>query len=316
MRAIVTGAAGFIGSHLSELLCRTGWEVVGVDSLTDYYSPDRKRDNLHAVKAGAGGRFAFHELDLLHADLRPLLEDVDVVFHQAGQPGVRLSWNTGFDTYVARNVLLTQRLLQASLKVGLQRFVYASSSSIYGNRASYPSREGDNPTPFSPYGVTKLAAEHLCSLYASNWELQTVSLRYFTVYGPRQRPDMAMSKFIDAALAGEPIPVFGDGGQIRDFTFVGDVVAANVAAASADVQPGTYLNVAGGGSITVSAMLDVLAAVVGRQLEVEHMQPQPGDVRQTGGSIDLAGRLLGWSPSTDLRTGLTEQVKWHLERQP
>ncbi|SDY66859.1 Nucleoside-diphosphate-sugar epimerase [Modestobacter sp. DSM 44400] len=309
MKALVTGAAGFVGSHTSEALLRLGHEVRGVDALTDYYDPMLKKANVQVLQDWA--RFDFRQADLLDADLAGLLDGVDVVFHLAAQPGVRSSWQNGFGVYAEANVMATQRLLEAARLSEVRRFVYASSSSVYGRAARYPTSEDAPTRPFSPYGVTKLAAEHLCTLYADNWGLPTVSLRYFTVYGPRQRPDMAMNRFIAAALEGHAIPVYGDGEQVRDFTFVQDVVAASLAAAEvADLAPGAVVNVAGGGSITVNGLVELLQTVVGRPVHTAEQPRQPGDVLQTGGTIDLAERLLGWRPQVAVPEGLAHQVAW------
>lgn len=309
--AVVTGVAGFIGSTLAERLVADGWAVRGIDCFTPYYDRDAKEANLAGLKKAEG--FTFIEADLRKTDLRPIIEAASVVFHEAAQPGVRLSWSDGFRDYVSQNVLATQRLLEAARAIGTERLVYASSSSVYGNAARYPSTENDLPRPHSPYGVTKLAGEHLCNLYASNWGLSTVSLRYFTVYGPRQRPDMAMHRLCEAALTGQPFPLYGDGSATRDFTFVDDVVSATIAAATADVTPGTVVNAAGGGSISMVALLDLAEELVGHPLSVDHRPPQPGDVDRTGGSIDLADRLLKWNPEVDVRSGLERQLRWHTE---
>lgn len=312
MRTLVTGVGGFVGSTLARELLADGHDVLGVDCFTPYYEPSVKRSNLEDVHDH--DRFELVTADLRTADLAALVDGADVVFHQAGQPGVRLSWSDGFAAYAEHNILATQRLLEAARTATVQRVVYASSSSVYGNAASYPTTEDDLPRPHSPYGVTKLAAEHLCGLYAANWDVPTVSLRYFTVYGPRQRPDMAFHRFIEAALDDRPIPLFGTGEQVRDFTFVGDIVAANIAAATADVAPGTVVNVAGGGSITVNELLGMLEDLLGRAIAVDRLPPQPGDVAATGGTIDRAGRLLGWQPAVDLRSGVAQQLDWHRSR--
>ncbi|MFL6099162.1 MAG: NAD-dependent epimerase/dehydratase family protein [Actinomycetales bacterium] len=304
----MTGAAGFIGSHLAQAALDAGHDVLGVDCLTDYYDPRIKRANL--ARLAAHDRFEHAAADLGSADLEPLIDGADVVHHLAGQPGVRLSWSTGFDTYVARNVTATQRLLEAARETRVGRLVYASSSSVYGNAPRYPTRETDLPAPYSPYGVTKLAGEHLCALYSGNWGVPAVVLRYFTVYGPRQRPDMGLHRFIAAAMSEQPIPVYGDGEQVRDFTFVEDVVHANLAAADADLPPGTIMNVAGGGSITVNELLALLGEVAGRELEVSRGPDQAGDVRQTGGSTDRAHELLGWEPKVTVAQGLRAQYAW------
>ncbi|WP_222192747.1 NAD-dependent epimerase/dehydratase family protein [Modestobacter italicus] len=307
MTVLVTGVAGFVGSAIARRLIAAGERVVGIDSFTDYYDPVRKRANLATVPAEG---LTLVEADLMTADLDALLTGVRVVFHEAGQPGVRRSWGTDFATYVEANVLTTQRLLEAATRAtDLRRLVYASSSSVYGNAVSYPTTEQHLPRPHSPYGVTKLAAEHLCTLYADNFGLPTVSLRYFTVYGPGQRPDMAFHRFIRAALADEPIRVFGSGEQVRDFTFVEDVVTANLLAAEADVPPGSVFNVSGGGSITVNEVLDVLTGIAGRPLRVERVDTVAGDVRRTGGSSEAIRAALGWQPTVDVPTGLSAQ--WH-----
>ena len=312
MRALVTGVAGFIGSSLTDALLARGDHVVGVDCFTPYYDHGAKDSNL--TSARGSDRFELVEADLRTDAVEPLVDGVDVVFHEAAQPGVRLSWSGGFADYVGHNVLATQRLLEAVKATGSAKVVYASSSSVYGNAPAYPTTEDDLPRPHSPYGVTKLAAEHLCNLYASNWGVPTISLRYFTVYGPRQRPDMAFHRLLEAALSGGSFPLYGDGSAVRDFTFVGDVVAANLGAADSDTTPGTVVNVAGGSSITMRDLLDLAGEVVGAPVQVERLPNQPGDVARTGGTIDRAQRILGWAPITDLRAGLTAQADWHRAR--
>lgn len=311
LTALVTGAAGFVGSHLAERAHEAGYDVIAVDNLTPYYEPSLKKENAEALIA-CGIRFI--EADLLELDLDELLADVDVVFHQAGQPGVRASWAQGFEDYIDANIRLTQKLLEASRHAGLRRFVYASSSSVYGHARSYPVRESVLPRPYSPYGVTKLAAEQLCSLYAANWSLPTVSLRYFTVYGPRQRPDMAFRRLIDAALGGDPFPLMGDGKQVRDFTYVDDVVGANLAAAEHDVNPGDVVNIAGGSTISLLEVIEMVESVAGSKVELKRLPAQPGDVRKTSGATGKADSLLGWSPSTDLHSGIASQVAWQRGR--
>jgi len=308
----VTGAAGFIGSTLVETLLGQRHEVVGVDCFTPYYEVEVKRANLE--RALTHRSFTFHDVDLREADLLPVLDGAEVVFHQAAQPGVRLSWSDGFAEYDSCNILATQRLLEAATQVSIDRLVYASSSSVYGNATSYPTSERDLPRPHSPYGVTKLAAEHLCCLYAANWGLPTVSLRYFTVYGPRQRPDMAFHRVLTAAIAGRPFPLYGNGTQRRDFTFVADAVEANLLAATAAVEPGTVLNVAGGSTVAMNDVLRLVSELTGAAVLLERCPPQAGDVFETGGSIERAREVLDWAPQTPLEIGLRAQLEWHQSR--
>lgn len=308
---LVTGCAGFVGSWVALECLARGDRVLGVDSMTDYYSLEQKRRNLSRLRKAV--RFDHLEVDIL--ELSPdVLDDVDVVFHLAGQPGVRQSWREEFDVYLSRNVLATQRLLELSVDRRINRFVYSSSSSVYGNAARYPVEESMRPQPFSPYGVTKLAGEHLCALYAENFRLPVVSLRYFTVYGPGQRPDMATHRLFEAAVGGSSFPLFGSGEQLRDFTFVGDVVRANLLAADADVEPGLVVNIAGGGACSMLELIEMVEEVSGRPIVVDRHEPERGDVRRTGGAIELARRRLGWSPLTSLREGLECQHEWHLDR--
>jgi len=289
-----------------------GHRVVGVDCFTGYYPPECKRANLAGLMGNP--RFELRKMDLRTAGLNGLLDGVDAVFHQAGQPGVRHSWSAGFDDYLTHNVTATQRLLEASIGAGLSRFIYASSSSIYGNSDHYPTCEQDLPRPHSPYGVTKLAGEHLCRLYAENHGIPTVALRYFTVYGPRQRPDMAIHRLIEAALRQVPFNLYGDGEQIRDLTFVDDVVEANLRAAAADIQPGLVANVSGGAGISMNQLVESIGDLVGQPVIVQPGDARPGDVQQTGGNADLAHKLFGWSPVQRIEQGLEEQVRWHRDR--
>lgn len=305
MTVLITGVAGFVGSAIARRLLASGEQVVGIDALTDYYDQSLKKENLASLPVDG---FTFVGEDLNTVDLDALLAGVSVVYHEAGQPGVRKSWGEDFASYTDANVRATQRLLEAARRsAGLQRLVYASSSSVYGNALAYPVTEDDLPRPHSPYGVTKLAAEHLCTLYARNFGVPAVSLRYFTVYGPGQRPDMAFNRFIRAALTGRPIDVYGTGEQIRDFTFVDDVVEANVRAARTDVPPGSVFNVSGGTSVSVNEVLDVLSGIAGRPLEVNRTEAVAGDVGRTGGSAERIGEALGWHPSVGIDDGLRAQ---------
>jgi UDP-glucuronate 4-epimerase len=308
VRALVTGCAGFIGSHLVESLLADGHEVVGVDMLLDNYERGVKLANL--ATAREFDAFRFRSVDLCNADLSSLVAECDTIFHLAAEPGVRTSWGTRFDSYERNNVLATQRLLEAAKHWPERRVVYASSSSVYGNAERLPTDERTTPSPFSPYGVTKLAAEHLCSLYHGNYGVATVSLRYFSVYGPRQRPDMAFHRFCRAALCGEALTVFGDGEQTRDFTFVADVVAATRMAAISPLAPGRVFNVGGGSRVSVNDALGIVAALSGRPVEVEYDETERGDVRDTGADITLAWRELGFRPTTAVAEGLEAELEW------
>jgi UDP-glucuronate 4-epimerase len=313
VRVLVTGAAGFVGSHLADALLARGDSVVGVDCFTPYYEREVKERNL--ADAGTHAEFEFVEANLLETELEALLADIDVVFHQAAQAGVRLSWSHGFADYVTNNVLATQRLLEAIVVARpTTRVVYASSSSVYGNQQRYPVVETDLPAPFSPYGVTKLAAEHLCRLYATNAGLRTVSLRYFTVFGPRQRPDMSTYRLCEAALRSTAFPRYGDGTQVREFTYVDDIVRANLLAAEADVAPGTYVNIAGGSEITLSQLIALVGDIAGAPVKINEEPAQPGDTLRNGGSIERAFALLGWEPRVSLADGVAAQLAWHRAR--
>jgi len=313
MRVIVTGGAGFIGSTLTERLLDEGHRVTVIDCFTDYYDPAMKRANLAAVADHPN--LTVSEIDLATDDLVPAIDGADVIWHLAGQPGVRLSWSDGFARYESCNVLATQRLLEAARTTEVGRFMYASSSSVYGNAERYPTLESDRPEPFSPYGVTKLAAEHLCGLYAANWGVPTVSLRYFTVYGPRQRPDMAHHRLIEAALDQTPFPLFGDGDQVRSFTYVDDVVdATHRAGLTPDVDPGTVLNVSGSEFVTLGRLIDLVGDAVGQPVRIDRQPAQAGDAAKTGGSTDRIAEVLGWSAKTSLADGIAAQVRWHRNR--
>lgn len=311
MRTLVTGVAGFVGSSLADRLVADGHEVVGIDCLSGYYDPALKLANLENLNGHKA--FEFHKADLRDADLEMLLDGVDVIFHQAGQPGVRSSW-AEFDSYMVNNVMVTERLAQAASEAGITRFVFASSSSIYGDAATFPTSENTVPLPKSPYGVTKLAAEHLCGVYARSFGLPVVSLRYFTVFGPRQRPDMAMHRLVEAAIEGTSFPIYGDGSQVRDFTYISDVVEANLLAAGAEVEPGRVYNVAGGGSHSLAEVIEAIEAIVGRPITLDPRGAQAGDVDRTGGLTDAARGELGWTPRVSLVQGLTQQVEWHQAR--
>jgi nucleoside-diphosphate-sugar epimerase len=304
MRIVVTGAAGFVGSHLCTRLLEQGNDVVGIDAVTDFYDVTLKEANLAAL--ADWDSFTFCRADLLKAPLRQLLDGANVVFHLAGQPGVRPSWGRKFDVYVERNILATQCLLEASRQVPLWKIVYSSSSSVYGDAESYPTAETVRPRPVSPYGVTKLAAEHLCELYRANFGTPTASLRLFTVYGPGQRPDMAFSRLIGAALSGDPFPLYGDGRQTRDFTYVGDVVTALCAAAASGWTG--VANIGGGSRTSMTEVLRIVGSLAGRPVETTRMPAQPGDVKDTAADTALARQAFGYAPATPLAEGLAHMV--------
>ena len=304
MRYLVTGAAGFIGSHLVERLLADGHAVVGIDGFVDNYERELKES--HLALCAQDPQFEFAEGFIEHLDLQTLLAGVDRVIHLAALPGVRSSWGDSFEDYSAHNVYATQRLLEASLHGGVERFVYASSSSVYGDAADLPMREDAREQPHSPYGVTKLAAEHLARLYHRNYGLATVSLRFFTVYGPRQRPDMATQRFLTAARDGTSITLFGDGEQTRDFTFVADTVEAMVRAAERGKEGAVY-NVGGGSTVTVNQLIEAIEEVSGRRLEVDRQGAQRGDVRDTCADTTRARADLDFAPTTPLREGLERQ---------
>ncbi|XYH96196.1 NAD-dependent epimerase/dehydratase family protein [Sorangium sp. So ce1128] len=306
MRCLVTGVAGFIGSHLAERLIELGHEVLGVDRFADYYARDIKEGNLDRLRCEP--RFSLAAVDLATADLRRLLSDREVVFHQAAQAGVRPSWGLSFEGYLRDNVLSTQRLLEAARTHGqVRKLVYASSSSVYGDTEEVPMHESSRTAPHSPYGVTKLAGEHLCELYRRNFGLPTISLRYFTVYGPRQRPDMAFHRFISAMLRGETVRMYGDGEQTRDFTYVSDAVQANVAAMEG-AAVGVF-NIGGGSRVSLNDALGMLGEIAG-PARVERGEPQAGDVRHTWADTAAAQAALRYVPRVPLREGLAAQVAW------
>ena len=307
MKALVTGTAGFIGSHLTGALLDRGAEVLGIDCFTDYYPRAIKEANLDQNRKRKG--FQFEETSIQDADLGALLTGVTHVFHLAAQAGVRKSWGRDFNTYTENNVEASQQLLEACVGRPLHRFVYASSSSLYGDNVSIPMREDALPQPVSPYGVTKLAAEQLCYLYYVNHGVPTTSLRYFTVYGPRQRPDMAFYRFIRAALANEPITLYGDGEQTRDFTFVADAVAGTMAAGDQGV-PGRAYNLGGGSRVTVNHVLEIIGRVTGQPLTIRREPAQKGDMRDTYADTSLAKADLGFSPRVSLQEGIEAEYRW------
>jgi UDP-glucose 4-epimerase len=307
VRTLVTGCAGFIGSTLAERLLDQGAAVVGLDSFTDFYPRPVKERNLAALKSRPGFRFA--EGDLRSADLPKLLDGVTHVFHLAAQAGVRRSWGGEFQVYTGLNVDSTQRLLEACVDRKLERLVYASSSSVYGDEVAIPMVESALPQPVSPYGVTKLAAEQLCHLYFVNYGVPAVSLRYFTVYGPRQRPDMGFHRFFSAIQAGRPVVQFGDGLQTRDFTFVADAVTATAAAAVRGT-PGRVYNIGGGSRVSLKEVFELIGRVSGRTVTIDRQPPQKGDMRDTYADTSRARADLGFAPSVTLEQGLRAMWQW------
>lgn len=297
MNVLVTGCAGFIGSHLTDRLLAEGYRVTGIDRFSDYYPREVKEQNLSSALRHS--EFTLIDEDILEIGSFP---PVDYVFHLAAQPGVRASWGKKFDLYIRDNILATQRLLENYKEHNIRKFVYSSSSSVYGN-SPLPMNENQKVQPISPYGVTKLAGEHLCYLYWKSYHVPIVSLRYFTVYGPRQRPDMGINKFVRAILNEEPIIIYGDGHQTRDYTYIDDVVEANLLAAQSAVQ-GETLNIGGGNHISVVDLVRVIEKVTGKSAYIRHIEEQKGDVIDTWADTEKAEKLLGWRPKVRIKEGI------------
>ncbi|MGY2082101.1 NAD-dependent epimerase/dehydratase family protein [Modestobacter sp. SYSU DS0657] len=315
LTALVTGAAGFIGSRLAAniLQTRPGWQVVGVDNFSDYYDTGLKKARIASLANNPN--FVFHDLDLGSATLPNSFTETTTVFHLAGQPGVRSSWGSNFSGYLNDNVLATQRLLEAATTWGgLNAFVYASSSSVYGEATSYPTTEDQTTRPVSPYGVTKLAGENITMLYGKTRGLPVVSLRFHTVYGPGQRPDMAIHRLINSAISGDIFELYGARNFVRDFTYVDDIVAGCIAAADSPDALGHVINLAGGSSVSMQELVDLIGKVAGMPVNLVDRQPVAGDVRVTGGSIKKANRLLGWFPTVKLAEGIEAQYQDLLDR--
>ena len=308
MKHLVTGAAGFIGSNLAEKLLEQGEEVIGVDCFTDYYSRELKERNIENIVKDSN--FKFIEADLLEFDLQELLVDVDYVYHQAAQAGVRSSWGQSFDIYTDNNIRLTQKLLEAAKESNIKKFIYASSSSVYGDTDKLPMEESNSLQPISPYGVSKLAAENLCYLYWKNFGVPTISLRYFTVFGERHRPDMAFHIFIKEILTDGKITIFGDGKQSRNFTYVGDVIKANILAAESNVV-GEVFNVGGAGErVTLNETIELMEDIIGKEVEKEYQTVVKGDMKHTEADESKIRNELGYNPQIKLREGLEREVAW------
>lgn len=311
MKCIVTGCAGFVGSSIVDRLLGIGHEVVGIDCFVDYYPRNIKEKNLELARANT--RFSLIEESLCTVNLEPLLKGAEVIFHQAAQAGVRASWGSSFSIYTDNNIFATQRLLEAAknadVAATLKRVVYASSSSVYGSAETLPTPETTLPKPVSPYGVSKLAAEHLMELYRTEFGVPTVSLRYFTVYGPRQRPDMAFHRIIKAGLTGEPFTLYGDGEQSRDFTFIDDIVDANIAAINFS-GPSSVFNLGGGNRITMNKVIPLIENIIGRKLNLNREARAKGDASHTGAETLKAQTELLFKPKVSLELGLEAEARW------
>lgn len=306
---IITGVAGFIGSHLAETLLQQGIEVIGIDQFNNYYDPQLKQKNIANLNRFSS--FKLIKADIQDLDWQQLLQSVDVVYHQAAQTGVRASWGKGFYDYTSRNINATQTILEAAKEVkSLKRVVYASSSSIYGNAMTMPTPETLCPQPVSPYGITKLAGERLCWLYQENFGVPATALRYFTVYGPRHRPDMAFHKFFKAVIDDDAISIYGDGQQTRDYTFVSDVVAANIAAGEMPGAIGEAFNIGGGSRVTLMKLLEIMEQVTERPIKKNYVEKAKGDARHTSADITKAKNILRYSPQVSLAEGLTKEWEW------
>lgn len=308
MNIVITGAAGFIGSHLSEVLLRQGHNVTGIDCMGQASNKSIKLDNIKQVQKHPN--FQWHDVNLLNADLKPFIEEAEVVFHLAAIAGVRNSWGLSFGDYLQANVLLTQKILEACKNAPrLKKLVYASSSSVYGGGSGQYSSEQSPTQPISPYGLTKLAGEHLCSLYYKQYGIPFSALRYFTVYGPRQRPDMGFHRFMKAALFDQPLTIYGNGEQTRDFTYVSDVVEANIGAMNC-CKHGTVFNIGGVETASVNDIIRKIESLSGKKLQLSYLDEQPGDPFTTRADISLARAELGYNPIISLDEGMAEQWRY------
>jgi len=306
MKYLVTGAAGFIGSQIAKALLERGDEVIGLDCFLNYYPREIKEDRIKPLMDYRGMEFI--EDNILSADLQGIVDRADVVIHEAAQPGVRSGWDDSFKSYSRNNIEATQRLLEAAKNAEVKKFIYASSSSVYGNAEEIPTTE-DSPTrPICPYAVTKLAGEHLCNIYWENFAFPVVILRHFTVFGPKPRPDMAHTIFSIAILTGKQINMFGDGEQSRGFTYVSDIVDATLAAADGQVVNETF-NIGGGVTATMNEMIRILEEIIGKKAIVKYTKSWKGDARHTYPDISKAERLLNYKPKVGLEEGLIEVVR-------
>jgi len=306
-KVLVTGAAGFIGSHLTEALLDAGYDVTGIDSLTEYYDVRLKQKNLERFSDRE--RFRLIAGSINDVDLDSLLDGQDYIMHLAAQAGVRASWGRRFEDYIDANVRATQRLCEAAKNKTVKKLVYASSSSVYGDTVDLPMKESHPTRPVSPYGVTKLDGENLCLLYRKQFGLPVVCLRFFTVFGPRQRPDMAIHRFLVGALTGAPVAVFGNGSQTRDFTYVSDIVAANLAAMRYQGEEAVF-NVGGGQRASLNRVLDLVGSFSAGQFDVRFGNGEKGDVQHTYADTELARRELGFAPQVSLEEGVKRQAEW------
>lgn len=311
MKSIVTGCAGFIGSNLTEKLLSMKHEVIGIDRFSDYYPITQKEKNISLFKDNSN--FHLIRKNIIDIDFKKekIMDDVDIVFHLAAQAGVRSSWQNNFKIYVNDNILSTQKLLEASIDSGLKKFICASSSSVYGEVEKLPMKEDQPLKPVSPYGVSKYAAENLCSLYTKNFDLPSIILRYFTVYGQFQRPDMAIYRFIKSLAQGSKIFVYGDGNQTRDFTHISDIIEATILAIK---FPGRHevFNIGGGSRISISEIINILENLLKKKADIKYLENQKGDVTHTYADISKAKKKLGYEPKTKIEDGLEREIKWFL----
>lgn len=307
MNFLVSGCAGFIGSHLCEYILNKGYKIIGIDSFSDFYPRSYKEKNIEGLLRNPS--FEFIGKDMLELELEEILEKVDGIFHLAAQPGVRTSWGKNFDYYIKDNIVLTQRILEALKNFKGKRLVFASSSSVYGDSVHLPFKEDGPVSPISPYGVTKLACENLCLLYHKNFSIDTVILRYFTVYGPRQRPDMAFHRFFLAILKEKEVEIFGDGSQRRDFTYIDDIVHATFSAFEKGVS-GEIYNLGGGESISLLDLLEIMEEVTKRKFQILFKEKEKGDAPHTWADYSKAKKDLNFTPQVRLKEGLSNQWEW------